>query len=569
MNNFIKKIIEKIKTLWGKWSLMQKIIFFAVVAAVIGGIVLLSVFSSTPNMVALLSSPISDPEALSKISFRLDQEKVEHQVTSDGRILVSDRLTSQRMIALLVREDLIPTGTSPWDIFKMDRWTITDFERDIQLRQALTRNLKQHIEALEDVDSAQVTLVMPEKALFTEDQDPVSVSIILTPRPGSDITTNPQKIQGVERLVQFAVQGLQNTNIVILDNYSNHINNLDGMEDFTQVSLAAKQLKQKRELEAQLKREILEGLAGIFTADRVRLIRVDVDLDHSQRSSATTEFFPISIRKDNPDTPYDETETINNVLRSQNRADEHYRGTGFHPQGPPGMEGQIPPGYLDQDNIAGTYDNTSVIDNFEVNQENRTEQKRPWEIKKITIGIAVDGVWNHVYTEKGQKELSPTGSIVREYVPVSDEELLNARRVVESSIGYDSNRGDSVEIRHMSFDRRLQFEQEDQIFRNRQRTARIALYSALGLLAIGIIAVAVRLIIKEQERRKRLREEELARQHAAMREAALRQAEEESVDINISVEEKARMEMQEAAKNMAREHPEDVAMLIRTWLAEE
>jgi flagellar M-ring protein FliF len=54
-----------------------------------------------------------------------------------------------------------------------------------------------------------------------------------------------------------------------------------------------------------------------------------------------------------------------------------------------------------------------------------------------------------------------------------------------------------------------------------------------------------------------------------MREAALRQAEEENVDINISVEEKARMEMQEAAKNMAREHPEDVAMLIRTWLAEE
>ena len=53
------------------------------------------------------------------------------------------------------------------------------------------------------------------------------------------------------------------------------------------------------------------------------------------------------------------------------------------------------------------------------------------------------------------------------------------------------------------------------------------------------------------------------------REAALRSAEEESMDVEMSVEERARMEMQEHAMNMAREHPEDVAQLIRTWLVEE
>ena len=37
----------------------------------------------------------------------------------------------------------------------------------------------------------------------------------------------------------------------------------------------------------------------------------------------------------------------------------------------------------------------------------------------------------------------------------------------------------------------------------------------------------------------------------------------------MSVEERARLEMQENAINMAREHPEDVAQLIRTWLVEE
>jgi flagellar M-ring protein FliF len=38
------------------------------------------------------------------------------------------------------------------------------------------------------------------------------------------------------------------------------------------------------------------------------------------------------------------------------------------------------------------------------------------------------------------------------------------------------------------------------------------------------------------------------------------------VDVEMSVAERARLEMQENAINMAREHPEEVAQLIRTWL---
>jgi flagellar M-ring protein FliF len=53
------------------------------------------------------------------------------------------------------------------------------------------------------------------------------------------------------------------------------------------------------------------------------------------------------------------------------------------------------------------------------------------------------------------------------------------------------------------------------------------------------------------------------------RDSALRQAEEEGVEVSMSVEERKRLELQENAINMAKEHPEDVAQLIRTWLLEE
>jgi len=58
-------------------------------------------------------------------------------------------------------------------------------------------------------------------------------------------------------------------------------------------------------------------------------------------------------------------------------------------------------------------------------------------------------------------------------------------------------------------------------------------------------------------------------QQQMMREAALKAAEEEGVEVELSLEEKARMEMQQNAINLAKERPEDVAALLRTWLAEE
>ena len=46
-------------------------------------------------------------------------------------------------------------------------------------------------------------------------------------------------------------------------------------------------------------------------------------------------------------------------------------------------------------------------------------------------------------------------------------------------------------------------------------------------------------------------------------------AKEEGMEVSMSVEERKRAELQENAIAMAKEHPEDVAMLIRTWLMEE
>jgi len=569
MNEWLKRLVEQIRTQWGKWSGVQKVVLVSIVGGALLALVLLIVFSSRPTMVPLITAPITDEATRERISVRLDEEGVEHTVTSDGRILVNDQRTATRMVSLLAREDLIPEEASPWDVFKMDRWTVTDFERQVNLRQAIERNLEQFIEALDEVDSAEVTLVLPEDELFIEDQNPVTASIIITPRPGSDIEENRQKLEGIVRLVQLAVEGLAEENIVITNHRGIQLNDFEGLEQLDTLELARRQLLQKSKLEQADKGAILEELRHLFGRNRVRVIGLQIDLNFDKRSSNTTEYFPITTVPEDPTTPYPDRQFEMNVLRSQEITDESFEGTGFNPEGPPGSEGQTPPAYQELDGLVGSYENNSRIQNYEVNERQIFEEKSPWEITRKTVSIAIDGVWKRIYDENGTVALNPDGSIEREYIPVSDEDLQKAKSLVEAAIGYDRARGDQVTVQHLQFDRTEEHELEDQKFRNQARLRQTILYSIIGLAVVIAAFVAFRLISRELERRRRLREEELSRQHQAMREAALRSAEEEGMEVEMSVEERARLEMQENAINMAREHPEDVAQLIRTWLVEE
>jgi len=192
MNEFFKKLITKAAVLWGGWSVQQKIIIAVIGVVVIGGVVALFKVSSTPVMVSVIDAPIRDEAVLDRIVLRLNQENIKVTVTN-GFVQVPDDATARRMRAILIREDLIPSGIDPWQVFDRERWTITDMERNVNLQRALTRMITDHVKSIDDVDDANVNIVWPKRELFLADQNPVSASVIITPKPGSDIAENRKK----------------------------------------------------------------------------------------------------------------------------------------------------------------------------------------------------------------------------------------------------------------------------------------------------------------------------------------------------------------------------------------
>jgi flagellar M-ring protein FliF len=566
MNDWLKRIREQLRGLWSRWNRTQKIILFSIIGASILAVILLFSFSATPAMVPLITSPLKDQDARLQIAAKLDSLQVKYQLRADEIFYVADEQTARRVRVILNEENLIPKGTDPWALFDMERWTTTDFERDVNLQRAITKQLEQHIMALDDVDNVSVTLVVPKTELFQADQKPTSASIIITPKPGSDVAVNRKKIEGMQRLIKMAVAGLTDENIVITDQTGVMLNDFTGLAQVDRLELAKRELKVKQDLEQKYNSEITRSLADIFSADRVRILKIDIKLDMSKENSTAKEYSPIAVE---PATRFAAAKYAPSIARSTQNTEEHFQGSGFNPEGPPGVEGQTPPAYKDLSNLVGKYDKTSQTTNNEINEKTTVSEKQPWDVRRITTGVAIDGVWKQKYDKTGKVILNPDGSIQREYVPVSDDDLSKAKSLIQGAIGFDRDRGDNVDVQTLQFDRSTQFAKEDGVYRKQMAVRRTIIAVLIGLGALLVLVVAYRLIAKEMERRRRLREEELARQHQAMREAALRTAEEQGVEVELSVEDRARLEMQENAANMAREHPEDVAQLIRTWLVEE
>ena len=569
MNEWLKKLFQQIKELWAKWSAVQKVILIGITAAVIAALVLVTVFSSRPTTVPLFSVPVSDQTMRDKIVYRLAQENVAVHVSDSGMLSVDDEMTARRMRSLLVREDLVPGNVDPWSLFDVERWTVDDFQQNVNLQRSITAQVRQHIESLDEIDRAEVVLGMPEKELFSADQKPVSASVILTVKPGSDFASNKKKVEGVQKLLIMAVPGLKAENITIVDSAGDVLNDFKGMAASERVDIIAKEQKLIENLENIYREKVLATLQANFDKDRVRNLNIKVDMDMSEKQVNSTEYFPFTRRPDNPDTPYDDSEILDSVTLSSQTIEKVWKGTGYNPEGPAGIEGQNPPVYSDMSNVYGINQEKSETKNQVINTRETQETKSP-AIDRVTVAVNIDGLWQRKTDAKtGKPIISADGRIEREYIPVSEEDLEKAKSLVKDAVGYNRSRGDSVTVTNIAVDRTAQFAAEDLAYLRKEQTKRTVLLVVIAVIVVLLSFILFRFISMEMERRRRLREEELLRKHQMEREKTLWEAEQAGMEVSMSVEERERAELQESAISIAREHPEDVAMLIRSWLMEE
>lgn len=567
MNEWLKKVLTSIKNLWSKWKPVQKVILIGIIIVVIIAIVLTARISAKPAQYRILNTPITDTVRLNEILDRISEENISVDSDDRGYIYVSDETTARKLRTILSTEGLLPSNIDPFaGIFDRDIFT-TDEDVKVKKLQAMQKQLTQHLETIPDIRVADVNIVSPEDKLFKEDQNPVTASVILKVTNNSDLYSNKKRIKGIQDLILSAVEGLKAENLIIADEDGNQINDFEGMAEIDRIDNVKKQQKLIRQLEVEIRAKILKALQKTFTEDRCRDMVVAVEMDMSQRQSQSTEYKPIVIKEDNPDTPYDDSELRDTLPISTQTVTKEWQGTGYNPEGPAGVDGQTPPVYSDMSNVIGKSTETGTTINHVQNRTDTTEISSP-KPNKISVSVNLDGKWKKVKDNEGNLIIED-GAIKREYTPVSPEDMAEAEKSIKAAMGYDRSRGDQVAVTNIAYDRDDEFLQEDNAYFAALQRKRTILMILIAIAVVLVSFILFRIISRELERRRREREARLLAEQQAARERALWDAKEDSMEVTMSVEETRRMELQENAIAMAKEHPEDVAMLIRTWLMEE
>ena len=125
--------------------------------------------------------------------------------------------------------------------------------------------------------------------------------------------------------------------------------------------------------------------------------------------------------------------------------------------------------------------------NYEISKVVRNKVKNTGTVKRLTVAVMVDGVY----------EKNAEGKMV--YRPRTPEEMEQINALVRSSVGYDANRGDVVEVENMRFVNMMpEIEEVQEILImgfTKDELIRIAEGIGVAVVAILVILLVIRPLI--------------------------------------------------------------------------
>ena len=387
----------------------------------IGFFVILSIRLSTPNMSLLFSGlDLSDS---SKIVQSLEAQGIPYKLVGDGgTILVPDTQVSRIRISV-AEQGLARGGSLGYEIFdRGDSLGATSFVQNINHLRALEGELARTIQSIENVTSARLHLVLPQRRLFSNETRQATASIFIK-TSSSRLSRN--QIMAIQNLVSAAVPDLQPERISIVDQKGSLLAR-GSSEDTTSLlalSLEEKKISMENRMRGQIE-ALLEKTVGL---GKVRA-EVNAELDLNRITSNSEIYDPdgqvilsesnkeiISNKRENAQ---EKTISVNNNLPDQDQ------------------DANEDPAIKNQSNDSNTETTTNYLNSKTI----RTQIHEAGTVKKITVAVLVDGT----YQDAGEGN-PPV------YQPRTETDLTNLENLVKSTIGFDEDRGDSVQIINMQF----------------------------------------------------------------------------------------------------------------------
>ncbi len=384
----------------------------AVTFALVGFFAFLIMRVATPPMTALFSDlSVEDSAAIIK---DLERQGIPYEMKNDGAIVLvpKDRVTRLRM--KLAEGGLPKGGGVGYELFdKSDALGATSFVQNINRLRALEGELARTIRAIERVQAARVHLVLPERPLFARDKAEPSASIVLKVRGALE----PQQVRAIRHLVASAVNGLKPQRVSVVDEAGRLL--ADGSAEEVG-GLGVQAEERKLAFERRLREQVESIVTSVVGPGRAR-VQLTADFDFNRITQTSDRFDPEGrvVRS---------SQTREEITGSDSRDGQVSVGNEL-----PGA--QTRPGEAAQQRDQNR--KTEEIVNYEISRTTKTEVIEAGRINRISVAVVVDGTYN-----KNDK-----GELI--YEPRSKEDIDRIAALVRTAIGFDSKRGDQVEVANL------------------------------------------------------------------------------------------------------------------------
>src|SRR3569832_725579 len=407
----------------GQLSIFRQIGVLVGLAASIaraGGVIM---WSQEPGY-QMIYSGLADQDSL-EITKALDQACIPHKMSGSGTIMVPGNQVHDARLRLAGQG--LPKGNATgFELLDKEQGLgVSQFMENARYQRALEGELAKTIGSISGVQSARVHLAIPKQTSFIRDRDRKmpSASVMLTLYAGRQLESG--QVASIVNLVGSSVPGLSPDRVTVVDQAGRLLSSPGSAND---LRLTATQFEYRKQLEDYYIKRIEEILTPILGHDGVRA-QVSADMDISVVEQTQESY--------NPDLP---------AIRSEQTFED--QSNGANAAGVPGALASQPPvpgapaanARNNQDKSATPQNSVKrVTRNYELDKTISHTQFPTGNVKRLSIAVVVDD----------HQETDADGNVTRK--PRSEEEITRLSALAKEAIGFNAQRGDSLNVINASF----------------------------------------------------------------------------------------------------------------------
>ena len=400
------------------------------VAAAIAAVVL----GRQPDYRVLFAN-LSDKDG-GAIVAQLSQMNVPYKYADGGGAILipAERVHDVRL--RLATQGLPKGSVTGFELMESSKFGMTQFQERLNFQRGLEGELTRSIQALSSVQGARVHLALPNQNGFFREQQKPSASVLVSLHPGRIL--DRAQLAGIVHLVASSVPELSPSAVSVLDDTGKLLSQSPDGTNGTGTEVNAQQLLHVQQIEQQYTRRILDILEPVVGRNNVKA-QVTADVDFTQTESTSEQFRPNQ-------TPDSSAIRSQQVLESKGSANKTATGVPGAVSNQPPAPSAAPvnganPAPTAANGQQGSEEQTSKREsttNYEVDKTVRVTRGSTGNVKRLSAAVVVN-------YQTGEDKGKP---ITKALTP---EQLEQMTALVRETIGFNKERGDSVNLMNTPF----------------------------------------------------------------------------------------------------------------------